>query len=250
MLYRVVVTFIWLFWAVMVALLIRSEYFPEHASLYRLPPEFVAHKIFRSDTGSDLTIYYKDVIVGRARIEPAPLAQNVLKGSVQLNWPGLGKNYQSESYFTFIFNSKLEAQQFGVSSRGEQTTVFVEGNRAQNKLTATIQIAGSAVEKRLKWSDLEEQKFDVLTAELQGAGTPGLPPGLLAEAGKEIHWYGASTSLRRGERKIDAFMIASEGNRDYWVKLWLTPSGEVLLVQTSPAIGVRIENSSLMDADL
>jgi len=205
MLYRTVVFFIWIFWAVMVALLIRSEYFPDQASLYRLPVEFVARKVFRSDTGSDLTIYYKDARVGRARIEPAPISQNVMKGSVMLDWPVLGKRYESESYFAFIFNSKLDVQQFNLSSRSDQTSVFLEGNRVQNRINATFQMAGNVINRKFNWAELEKNPFQAVSTELQQGGMPQIPQGLLVEAGKELKWYGASTTLRRKDKSSMPF---------------------------------------------
>jgi len=250
MLYRIAVSFIWLFWIVMVTLLIRSEYFPEHASLYRLPVSYVGKKIFTSDTGSDLAVYYKDTFVGRVQIEPSPPNQNLLKGNVKLDWPVLGQAYRGEAFFAILFNPRLDVDQFSLTSKSDDASLVIEGSRLADRIEANLNINQSRVTRRFTWSELEKQNYEgALTGLNEQAGMPQLPPAMLAGTAQRLRWFAASANLNRNGEKIDALLIATEGDRDYWVKIWVTPSGEILLVQTSPSIGIRLENKALMELD-
>jgi hypothetical protein len=248
MIYRIAVGFIWLFWIVMVTLLIRSEYFPEHASLYRLPVSYVGKKIFTSDTGSDMTIYYKQNVVGRIMIEPSPPNERILKGNLKLDWPVLGQQYEGEAYFTFLFNPALEVDQFSIASKSDNSSLIVDGSRLEDNINAHFRVNDVKLDRRYKWAELEKQSYEGMMAGLnQQLGIQQLPPALLAGKVRKITWYAASGNLTRRGDKIDALLIATEGDRDYWVKVWVTPSGEILMVETSPAIGITLENKALMD---
>ncbi len=246
MFYRVVVTFIWLFWVVMVMLLIRSEYFPQQASLYRLPVSYVGKKIFGSDTGSDLAMYYKQFFVGRMLIAPSPPGERVLKGSVKLDWPVLGQPYRAEIYYSFLFNPMLGIDAFNLTSKSESGSVAITGNRLMDRIDAGLHFQSMTIDQHFKWSELERKNYaDLITSLGQDPGLQQL--SLAGGTAKEIRWYAASASLMRGDKRTDALVIATESNRDYWIKIWVTPSGEVLLVQTSPAIGVTLENKTLTE---
>ena len=250
MIYRVAVAFIWLFWIVMVTLLIRSEYFSENASLYRLPISYVGKKIFGSDTGSDLAIYYKKTFVGRMLIEPSPPNQRLLKGSVKLDWPVLGRPYHGEAYFTFLFNPKLGVDQFSLTSRSDDSALVVEGSRLTDRIDADLRVNEARIKRRFIWSDLEKQNYEgVVTGLNEQLGVQQMPPALLSGTAQRIRWFAASANMRRNGEKIDALLIATEGDRDYWVKIWVTPSGEILQLQTSPSIGLTLENKALMEIE-
>lgn len=250
MIYRAAVTFVWLFWIVMVALLVRSEYFPEHASLYQLPISYVGRKIFTSDTGSDMAILYKQIYVGKIFIEPSPTNERVLKGNIRLNWPVLGKAVRAEIFFSFTFNPKLEVEEFNINSHSEDTVLNFDGSRLQDRIDANFRINGSIIEKHFKWSEMERKNFEdtMMSGVNDQLGLQQLPPALIAGSTQELRWYAASANLTRHDRKVDALLIATEGNRDYWVKIWVTPSGEILFIQTSPTIGITLENRALMEA--
>ena len=250
MLYRVAVTFIWLFWIVMVTLLIRSEYFAEQASLYRLPVSYVGKKIFASDTGSDLAIYYKQTLVGRLLIDPSPPGERMLKGSVKLAWPVLGQPYHGEAYYMFLFNPMLNVELFNLTSKSESGSLVVEGNRLKDRIDANLRIQSMTLDRHFKWSELEKTNYeDMMTSLGQQPGLQQLPSALVAGTARQIRWYAANASLKRNDEKVDALLIATEGNRDYWIKIWVTLSGEVLLVQASPAIGIVLENKALMEIE-
>lgn len=252
MVYRFAVTFIWLFWLVMVSLLIRSEYFPESASLYRLPISYVGRKVFTSDTGSDLSIFYKKTYVGRLMMEPSPPNERLLKGTIKLDWPVLGHAYRGDIYFTFGFNPSLEIDQFAITSKSEGALVIIEGAKITDRIKAVFRSGDVAIDREFRWGELERRKFegvvDGLKSDFGGQfGLQQLPPGFAAGFPRQLGWFAASANLTRDDKRIDTLLIATEGDRDYWVKIWVTPSGEILLVQTSPLIGLSLENRSLMD---
>ena len=249
MVYRVAVTFIWLFWIVMVALLIRSEYFPDQASLYQLPITYVGRKIFTSDTGSDMAIFYKQTYVGKLFIEPSPSNERILKGNIKLNWPILGKPYRAEIFFAFTYNPKLDIERFALNSHSEGAVLSIDGSRLEDRMDANFRFNGVVMDRRFKWSEMEQRHFDGVMSGVVNdqLGMQQLPPVALAVTSQDLHWYAASTTLTRGNKKIEALLIATKDNRDYEIKIWVTPSGELLLIQTAPAIGITLENKSLME---
>jgi len=92
MLKRIGYGLIFLFWATMLALLIRSEIIPEETALSEVPVEIVLKQFFHPDQASDLFIYSDGSRVGHLHLKPKQDDETKMRtldfnGNLQLDLP-------------------------------------------------------------------------------------------------------------------------------------------------------------------
>jgi hypothetical protein len=210
MLNKVFAGFVVIFWAAMMAALVREEIFPKPTVLDAYPTERVLQKIFANPTPARLSIYRKAVYtepIGFCRIEIRPKrrgewADNPLPGQppdayevtsdLNMSLPVLGMPSRVRVKGTTTFNQHLDLKDFDITTTfsGRQRPHGNEEGRDVDRTTGmggglgTIRVTGDDVTKKvtvlLDFGDVyDERTFDF--NQIQGAGfasafgLPGLP---------------------------------------------------------------------------
>ncbi|MBV9462774.1 MAG: hypothetical protein JO317_00965, partial [Verrucomicrobiae bacterium] len=121
-------------------------------------------------------------------------------------------------------------------------------DRKSDQVETEFTMNGPPQKRSYSWRSLEQQGPSELTKDLNPEAAQAAPLAMLG-IGKahSLRWYGASTRLEHNGRKIEALLIETEGDPDYWVKIWITPTGEILRMRTSPLLGLSAENRSLLE---
>ena len=259
MLTKVFAGFVVAFWVVMMATLVRVEFFPQPLSLDRYPTQRVLKKIFANTEPARLKVYYRGAPVGFCRIDIRPkLNGEPVEGSL---------SGQQPDAYEVVSTLQMRLSVFGVPSRLSlrgQSTFTPQLDLASFHMTTRINeggitIAGDDVTKKVKvvldLGDIhDEHVFDFSQIQRAGFastfGLPGLanfslpgdggtPSSVAAKSGSDESPSRPSTvtyfdRLEVAGSRLRVFLIYSRVNDQMWTKIWVSETdGEVLQVSTS-----------------
>jgi hypothetical protein len=261
--------FVVAFWVVMMAALVRVEFFPQPLSLDRYPTQRVLKKIFANPEPAQLNVFYRGAPVGLCGIEIRPKFSGEATDAA-------ATGRQPDAY-EVISKLHMKLSVFGMPSRLSlrgQSTFTPQLDLASFRMKTVINegsilIAGDDVSKKVKVVfDLgeihDERVFDF--GQLQRAGfasafgLPGLAnlsfagdSGSLDTAASRSDGAGAQprpTTVTYFDRldvagsELRVFLIYSKINDQLWTKIWVSESdGEVLKVSTS--LGLEMTSNVL-----
>jgi hypothetical protein len=256
MLNKVFAGFVVVFWATMMAALIRVEIYPKPTILDTCPTEQVLKKVFANPTPARLDVYRGQPIgepIGHCRIEIRPKFNG---GDVQ---PGQEPDaYEVTSdlkmrlplwgvSFWFLkgvstFNRQFDLEVFDVTvqtTRRGKNSFSIKGDDATKKVTVRFDLGDFQDQRTFDYGDIRGAGL------ASGLGIPGLPnldltvDNLAPRAsnnGPRPHLTTTSYFDRldiAGSRQR-VYLIHSKFGDQYWTKIWVSEAdGEVLKVSTS-----------------
>jgi hypothetical protein len=255
MLNRVFAGFVVVFWATMMAALVRVEIFPKPTVLDVCPTEQVLKKIFANPTPVRLNIYQGkpfNMPMGSCSVDIHPKLNGedlppgkepdayVVTSELNMRLPMWGVTFWLLNG-TSTFNRQLSLEDFDVKlqTRHEGDTFHIVGNDARKEVTVSLDFGDFHDQRTFDYSKM--QGVDLAS----GLGIPGLPnlalskdgrvPGL---SGSGAHPQLVTTSyfdrLEIAGSRQRVYLIHSRIGDQIWTKIWVSEAdGEILKVSTS-----------------
>ena len=256
------------FWLTMMVALVRLEFYPKAVPLGQISTERVLQKVFANREPARLNVYYSKEPIGFCKIEITPLAARDAGPSAALNGDPKAFLVQTDldmklavfgtpSRFHLVGSTRLtpryEVIAFHVNTSIGEGRVDIKGDDQSSKVNVQFDFG----QKR------ESRQFDLDTLRAGGiAGVLGLP-GLANLGFPAPTALGASVdaSARPTARVIeDRFVFGEITQRAYridlrsgdsmWAKIWVSDSGEVLFVDSSPGVTMVSDLIDGMDGAL
>ena len=257
MLNKVFAGFVVVFWAAMMAALVRVEIFPKPTILDTYPTERVLQKIFANPTPARLNIYRRAAYgepIGFCRIEIRPKrtgewVEELAPGqppdayevtsdlNMRLSVFGMPSQIRVKGKSTF--NQKLDLKDFDMTTRigGGLDRIRVTGDDATKTVTVVLDVGDVHDERTFDFDQVQDAGF------ASAFGLPGLANFNFASNG------GSPSSSRSPPQPVTTthfdrleiagspqrvYLITSKMNEQVWTKIWVSESdGEVLKVSTS-----------------
>lgn len=247
------------FWLVMMTLLIRSELLETKPLGYAVPVETVMQKIFDGGEASDLAIYYQGNRVGRCSLQvvkekKTPAPSYVVKSELMLDFDMFGKPVRLQSTTDSSFDQKYQMTRFHSHTVTGDSQVEMQGDLASKEVEFVMNFGDGYQEKhKLPFATLEKMGpsgamglFGMGGLQLPDAAKDKTASSLLPSMGKANR--GPTTSIEEaplqiGGQKLTALMVHTKYDESLWSKVYVSPMGEVLKVETS--FGVTMRNSQL-----
>ena len=252
---RVFVGFVVVFWAAMMAALVRVEIFPKPTVLDTCPADLVLKKIFANPTPARLKIYRGKAIgdpIGTFNVDIHP----------KLNGADLQPGQDPDTYevssdlkmrlpiwgvaFWFLtgkstFNRQLNLEDFDVKMQTKRggDTFHIVGSDATKKVKVSLDFGDFHDDRTFDYSEIQSTGF------ANGLGIPGLPDlafpkdeAELTRSGNGARPHLVTTAyfdrLEIAGSRQRVYLINSKMGDQIWTKIWVSESdGEVLKVSTS-----------------
>ena len=261
--------FVVVFWAVMMATLVRVEFFPQPLSLDRYPTQRVLKKIFANPEPAQLNITYRGAPVGVCAIEIHPkfsgeLAEGPLPERQPDAYEVISKLHMKLSVFGMpsrlwlrgqsIFTPQLDLASFRMKTAINGGCVLITGDDVTKKVKVVFDLGDIHDERVFDFSQIQRAGFASAfglpgLASLSFAGDGGSPNSVLARSGSGES-QPRSTTVTYFDRldvagsKLRVFLIYSKINDQLWTKIWVSETdGEVLKVSTS--LGLEMTSNVL-----
>lgn len=252
------------FWLVMMTLLIRSELLHTNPLTYSVPIETVMQKMFEGEESSDLTIFYQGKRVGTCSFQVAkdrstnPPHYSV-KSELTLDFEMLGRSIRLQSWTDSTFDRRYQMTRFTSQTTTGDTRIDLKGDLASQFVEFELKMGNGVTEKhKLPFSAIEQmgpsgalglfgmgglQASDTQGAEAETPSWLSLNPG-----GNGPATVVQDTPLQVGKEKLQTLMVHTRYDDSLWSKVYVSPVGEVLKVETS--FGVMMLSSQLAMSSL
>lgn len=230
------------FWAVMWALLLRSELWPESSTLQSVPFHLVAHQLFEHEQTSELFIHADGKTLGHVRLLPKMRPEGPLlrcSGNAQMDLPGATGQVRSswEAELSFDPTLNLLHLEGSFTSRAPTSphpepfrtefTLDPAANRGWYRFASAGQI-------------LAEQSFTLDQAGLSAVlNRWGLGPDVTRQVAAFAPSAGALPELtaRQGRftthgEQMETYLITLKAGGQTWLEGHLTQLGQILEVKT------------------
>jgi hypothetical protein len=255
MLNRVFAGFVVVFWAAMMAALVRVEIFPKPTVLDTCPTEQVLRKIFANPTPARLNIYRGKPFgepIGSCAIEIHPQLRGndpppgqepdayIVSSELKMRLPMWGVSFWILNG-TSTFNRQLDLEDFDVTmqTRHGGDRFHIVGNDATKKVTVSLDFGDFQDERTFDYNEIQGVGL------ANGLGIPGLPnldlskdnmASRVSNTGTHPHLVTTSyfDRLEIAGSWQRVYLIHSKFGDQYWTKIWVSETdGEVLKVSTS-----------------
>jgi hypothetical protein len=259
MLSRVWMGLIVVFWVVMMATLVRLEFFPDPFPLDRCPTQPVLRRIFANPEPARLKVYYRGTYVGFCRIEIRPKVAGNLSPVLA---PGQQPDHYDVSSFLNLtlsvfgvpsrlylkghstFSPQFDLESFRMTTKINDGGVSIDGDDATRKVKVVVDLGDFHDERVFDFGQIQRAGFS-------GAfGMPGLAnfsfpvdgeppsPSLARSTGGDSRSRPSTVSyidrLEVAGSTLRVFLIHSKVSDQIWTKIWVSETdGQVLKVSTS-----------------
>ncbi len=236
-----------LFCGVMTWQLVRSEYFPESSSIHQLPPSYVAERFLKHQSASLMKILWKGEDIGVFSVRVNPTIKPTLKGSVNLEFPMLETKSKIHLEMECDFkNPRYEVDQLHLHGTFREVNFDLTADSKKKKMNLYVQGGEFHINKEFPWNH---------AVDITGNGDkewikqiPGLPNSFFLPSEEAIssmaqHWEMAATSTRvfRLGSWMEAYLVEwwmdKKMKKSGWAKLWMSPTGELLKLESDFGIG-------------
>ncbi len=262
MLNRVFAGFVVVFWAAMMAALLRVEIFPTPTALVSYPTERVLKKMFTNRTPARLNIYQGTASgesIGQCRIDIHPklngrFVEELLPGQQAEAYEVTSEVNMKLSVFgtpswlrlkgKSTFNKRLDLEDFDMMTKIGGGRVHVTGDDVTKKVTVLFDFGDIHDERTFDFNQIQDVSLASALripglANFSFLGGGGLPNSFGAAAGNNGTQAQPVTTTYFDRLEIAGslqrvYLIYSKIDDRIWTKIWVSEAdGEVLKVSTS-----------------
>lgn len=251
------------FWVVMMAALVRVEFFPAPTRLTSVPMEQVARRLFANAETQRLHVCYQGKPIGSCQLSVVPRASlNSTDPAVASAKPAaywveidtrlrleiLGVPSQFKLHSEARFDQRYELRNYKLTTAVGESHVDIHGDNDAKKLAMDFDLGDGPQSKQFDYAQLNNP------AALESLGVPGLPSlagmALLSGSSKStgqlmpvIHAY--DDHIEIGGTRQHAYLVEckSDQNPGLWAKAWIDDEGNVLKVETS--LGLTLKSGAM-----
>ncbi len=238
------------FWVVMMAALVRVEFFPSPSRLARASTDQVLRRVFSNPEPAQMVVYYKDEKLGTCNVTITTNSTGTLTAydvsaelTVRLNVFGTPSHLyvRAKPKFDARFNLKT----FDLETKVAGSRLVIKDNQEARRLDMTVDTGDGPQERQVKYEEVNGAGL------LNALGLPGLSGlGGLGLSSANTNLLRQSTHAYHDRLTIaglsqQAYLIDSKFDHDgaIWSKIWVDDQGTILRVETS--MGLRMESTSI-----
>jgi len=223
------------FWAVMMAALVRVEFFPSPTNLAGVPTEQVIRKLFSNHEPQTLNISYQGKPIGITHIEitPRPTAGYAVKAGLTLDLDVFGTPSRFQLSSDSHFDARYEMKDYHVRTAVGESHVDINGTNDTKTVTMSYDLGDGLQKKQIDYGK---------PGAVESLGVPGLPNFALpggATMRPVIQTFEDHVNIAGGSQHAYLIECKAESNPAYWAKLWLDDEGNMLIVETSMGFTMR-----------
>jgi hypothetical protein len=224
-----------LFCGTMTFFLVRSEYFPESSPFHRLPPWYVAERLLRHESSSTLKVTWKGEDVGTFLVRVIPGAQPLIRSSAQVIVPVLGKRPRLRFDLECVLKKNRDIARLNLNGRFQEIVFEVVADSDTNKFRMLAQGEGINEKREFPLSDLRDHGGRKILKDMPGLPSDVPIPSEESLASMAASWQFTASSARIDRRGdwMDAYLMEARVDGNSWVKLWISPTGELLKLESS-----------------
>ena len=227
--------------------LARSEFSPESSLLHQVPPQYVLQKILKHENISALKIDWKDETIGSFNLRVTTGERPLVRSSLQCVIPALGQKPK----LRFEINCRLK-------SNREVESFRIQGRWQEIDFTAVSDDPGGRIELEAHGPGIDTKR-DFFARDFLKPGNTNLLAAIpefsrqapLLQAGDPSAMLGrwranaSSTRISRRDEWMDAYLLSARLDENFWVKVWVSPTGELLKLDSS--FGLRAINEDFFE---
>jgi hypothetical protein len=240
-----------LFCSVMTWFLIRTEYFPDALSLYQLPPQYLADRFLKNESYSPMILKWKGEEMGSMAVRVTPGSPLTLHGFVDVTVPVLGQKPKVRMDVDCHLKPTYEVSYMRLRGRIHDVRLEVIADPAKDLLTTHAQGEGFDTKREFRMKEISDSGAKNVLKEI-----PGLPEGFsipnpkdISELGGQWRIIASSTRVYRKQDWMDAYMVHARMDENSWIKLWMSPTGEILEIKSSFGFSALNEEFFLGNTD-
>jgi hypothetical protein len=230
------------FCAVMTFFLIRVEYFSEFSFLHRIPTSHLLSRFLRGDNTSALKLTWKNHDAGSFSVRVTPGEKPFLKSSGQIFFYLLTKKEKIHFDSECRLNSRREVERFRIHGILGETRFRFQVDTLKDLFRIDLEGLDSPFQWECSLKDIIENGGEKFLKQL-----PELPWGIPLpkrwSASSLVEGWTTVASTVRIDRLgdwMDAYLLLARSNQSQWVKLWMSPTGDILEFDSS--FGWRAKN--------
>lgn len=219
-----------LFCAVMTFFLIRSEFYP-NSTLQEIPLQTVLNKVFRHQSTSPLKVFWREEDIGFITIRLLSGTPTFLNVKADVVLPVLGEKPQLRCDVDCRFSKNREMTH--LKAVGKLDEINFELSSDQKTIKFKAKGGGLDEEREIPLQNLRLNNKDLLKP------IPELSEQLSAHDIDEAQalvsqwkWTASASRLQRKGDWLDTYLVKGEIDQKIWIRLWLTPTGELLKVDS------------------
>ena len=251
--------FVVVFWVVMMATLVRVEFFPQPLPLDRYPTQRVLKKIFANPEPAHLNVYYRGAYVGfcTIRISPQPSGEAAerplpdrqqdgyeVSSMLEMTLPVFGMPSRLRLKSHSAFTPQLELSKFRMATDINGGRVRITGDDVTKQVKVVLDLGDIHDERVFDFVQIQRTGFASMfgmpgLASFSFPGDSGSPSSVLARAGSGESQPRPATvtyfdRLEVAGSPLRTFLIYSRINDQLWTRIWVSETdGAVLKVTTS-----------------
>ena len=228
-----ITVFLLSFCCIMTGFLIRSEYSLEGSLLHQIPPSYITYRFFKNDSFSLLKMMWKDQPSGTLSLRVITGFKPLLIGAIQLTAP-------SKIHSEIECHLKPDHRVNWLHLRGGLQKIDFDllADSAKNKIHFQLQGDGFNQTQEFAWqqpSSLTNAVPKKMIEQVSGFPLPiGLPSQeMMMNMASRWKVDAFRTRVYRLEDWMDAYLLHIYMDRDFWLKAWMSPTGELLKFESS-----------------
>lgn len=216
-------------------MLIRTEYFPEASSLYHLPLQYVAERFLKCESLSILKLIWKGEDIGSLTLRVIPGKRPLLKSSAQLVVPILNQrpSLYAEMNCRLKSNRDIEHLQLQGSFREIAYEMWV--NTLDHKMVLEVHGDGVNEKREFVLDDFMENSGKNFLRQIPGVPEKLSPPfqEMVAGVMRNIQFNAFTARIQRLGDWMEVYLVEARLDVNSWIKLWISPTGELLKLESS-----------------
>ena len=259
MLNRVCAGFVVAFWVVMMATLVRVEFYPQPLPLDRYPTRRVLQKIFANPEPAHLNVYYRGTYVGFCTVSIRPESSGEgaerplpdrqadgyeVSSVVQMTLPVFGMPSRLQLKSRSTFTPQLELASFRMSTEINGGHVRIDGDDVTKQVRMVLDLGDIHDERVFDFSQIQRTGFASMfgmpgLASFSFPGEGGPPNSALVRSKTNESQPRPATvtyfdRLEVAGSTLRTYLIYSKINDQLWTRIWVSETdGAVLKVSTS-----------------
>ena len=223
------------FCAGMTFLLMRGEYFPESSLVHRVPPQYLLTRFLRFDSASGLSFTWKDENVGTLSVRVLAGRRPTVNGSTDLVFPILGEKPKLRMEWQCRLKTNRDLDALQLHGVFQEIRFALSADAALNRLDLEAVGAGLQEKHSFPLKELTANGGRDWMKQMPGLAGAGVLPSeeAMNTMSQTVQWNAASTWVMRQGARMDAYVLEARVDANSWFKLWMSPTGDLLKLDSS-----------------
>lgn len=224
-----------LFCGIMTWFLVRSEYFHISSTLHELPVRYVAERFLKYENSSSLKITWKGEDAGATIVRVIPGVRPIVTSSTQMTFPILGQ--KPRVYLEIKCRLKTNRDVSFLHAHGKIQELLFDVSADFDEDKIIFRATGNGIDEKggFVLNDLTKNGGRKILEQIPGLPAQAVLPSPEAMFQMTDSWRmtAVSSQVYRLGDWMDAYVVEARMDGNSWFKLWMSPTGELLKMESS-----------------